>query len=52
MYISSFLPSTGGQGLEQKHFGLIFRQRDRAPRGRPFCMNNILSVKKAMESKG
>ena len=27
--ISSFLPSPGGQGSEQRHFNLMVRQRDR-----------------------
>ena len=59
MLISSFLPFTGGQGPEQKHFGLILRQRGRVPLGRLLCMliatDSILSViivTKATKSKG
>ena len=29
VFISSILPPTGGRGPEQRHFGLIFRQRGR-----------------------
>ena len=29
--ISSFLSSTGGQGSEQRHFGVTVRQRGRIP---------------------
>ena len=47
MLISSFLPFTGGQGPEQKHFGLILRQRGRVPLGRLLCINSILLVSKS-----
>ena len=45
--ISSLLqPPTGGQGPEQRHFGLTFRQRDRVSPGRPLRMDSILLINK------
>ena len=37
----------GGQGLEQRHSGLIFRPRGRVPPGRLLCINSILLVNKS-----
>ena len=52
MFISSFLqPSAGGQGPEQRHFGLTFRQRGRVPRGRPFYRQYPCSEQKQWEAK-
>ena len=48
MLISSLLPSTGGQGSEQRHFGLTAGPRDRILWGKPFCM---IIITKAMKSK-
>ena len=48
VFISSFLPSIGRQGSEQRHFSLMVRQRVRILRGKPFCM---IIITKAMKSK-
>ena len=46
--LSSFLPPTGGQGSEQRHFSLTVRQRGRVLWGRPLC---VIIVTKGTESK-
>ena len=38
MLVSSFLPSTGGQGSEQRQFSVTVKQRGRILWGKPFCM--------------
>jgi len=44
--ISSFLPSTGGQSSEQRHFSLTVSQRGRVPWGRPLCVIIITKATK------
>ena len=44
MFISSFLPSTGGQGSEQRHSSLTGGQRGRNRRDRPFCVIVIIKA--------
>ena len=46
---SSFLPSTGGQGSEQRHFSLTLRQRGRILWGKSFCMIIITKAMKASQ---
>ena len=46
MLISSFLPSAGGQGSEQRHFSLTVRQRGRILWGRPLCIIIITKATK------
>ena len=47
LLISSLLqPPTGGQGPEQRRFGLTFRQRGSVPQGRPLHMDSILLINK------
>ena len=44
MLISPFLPSTGGQGSEQRHFSLAARQRGRILPGRPLKVIIVTKV--------
>ena len=44
--LSSFLPPTGGQGSEQRHFSLTVRQRGRVLWGRSLC---VIIVTKARQ---
>ena len=46
--ISSLLPSTDGQGSEQRQVSLTVRQRGRILWGRPLC---VIIITKKMESK-
>ena len=46
--ISSFLPSIGRQGTEQRQVSLTVRHRGRILWGRPLC---VIVITKAMESK-
>ena len=48
---SSFLPSTGGQGSEQRHFSSTVRQMGRILWGRPLCMIIIIKVEKNQDLK-
>ena len=48
MLISSFLPSTGGQGSEQGHFSSTVRQMSRILWSRPLCM---IIMTKTMQNK-
>ena len=51
MLISSFLPSTGGQGSEQRPFSLTVRQRDRILWGKQFCTIIITKATKGKSKK-
>ena len=52
VFISSFLPSTGGQNPKQRHFGFAVRQRGKILWGRPLCMiiNNKSNGKQVKET--
>ena len=48
MLICFFLePPAGRLSLEERHSGLIFRQRARVPPGSLLCINSILLVNKS-----
>ena len=51
MFISSFLPSIGGQGSDQRHFSLMVWQRGRVLVSKPLCMIIITKTMKSLSKK-